>query len=182
MQSSRDADILESCRRGDRSAFNLLVRKYQDRVYQVVQRIVSNPDDARDIAQEVFIKAFQKVSTFRGDAQVFTWLYRIAVNLSLNHLRKKRLYTIFRMTDDHHAVPDSDPTPARSLEQEELRILVRSAVNRLPEKQKAVFILRYYEELSYEEIAGILKTSLGGLKANYHHATKKIEAYVKSRM
>ncbi len=182
MQSSHDADILDACRRGDRSAFNLVVRRYQDRVYQVVQHIVSDPDDALDIAQEVFIKAFQKVADFRGDAQVFTWLYRIAVNLSLNHIRKKRLHTIFRMTEEHHAVQDSSPIPSRTLEQEELRRLVQNAVAALPEKQKAVFILRYYEELSYEEIADILKTSIGGLKANYHHATKKIESYVKSRM
>ncbi|MBE0645099.1 MAG: sigma-70 family RNA polymerase sigma factor [Bacteroidetes bacterium] len=182
MQPPRETDILDACRQGDRAAFNLLVRKYQDRVFQVVHRMVADQDDARDIAQEVFIKAYEKVAEFRGDAQVFTWLYRIAVNLSLNHIRKGRLRTFFSMSDDHHQIQDTSPSPSVSFEQEELRRLVRDGVDHLPEKQKAVFILRYYEELSYDEIATILKTSVGGLKANYHHATKKIEEYVKTRM
>ncbi len=182
MEASNDADILEACRRGDRGVFNQLVRRYQDRVYHVVRRMVPDPDDALDIAQEVFIRAFEKVSDFRGDAQVFTWLYRIAVNLSLNHLRTARLRTFFRLSEDHHALPDTGPGPSTSVELSEMRTLIQSAMDRLPEKQKAVFVLRYYEELAYEEIAVILSTSVGGLKANYHHAVKKIEAYVKANM
>ncbi|MFA6232588.1 MAG: sigma-70 family RNA polymerase sigma factor [Bacteroidota bacterium] len=182
MQPSHNPDILEACRQGDRSAFNLLVRMHQEKIFHVVKRMVPDPDDARDIAQEVFIRAFEKVSEFRGESQVFTWLYRIAVNLSLNHLRKTKLRTFFRMEDDHHDFPDSGPSPEAKVEQHELRKIVRKAVDRLPEKQKAVFILRYYEELSYEEIAVILTTSIGGLKANYHHAAKKIESYVRARM
>ncbi|MFZ1729248.1 MAG: sigma-70 family RNA polymerase sigma factor [Bacteroidota bacterium] len=182
MQSTRDADILEACRLGDRTAFNLLVRTHQERVFHVIKRIVTDSDDALDIAQEVFIKAFEKVSEFRGDAQIFTWLYRIAVNLSLNHLRKTKLKTFFRLDDDHRELPDASPTPSGIVERDELRNLVQQAVEKLPHKQKAVFVLRYFEELSYEEISAILKTSIGGLKANYHHAVKKIESHVKAQM
>lgn len=182
MEASDDADILEACRHGDRKAFNQLVRRYQDRVYHVIRRMVPDSDDAQDIAQDVFIRAFEKAPDFRGEAQVFTWLYRIAVNLSLNHLRAARVRTFFSLSEDHHALPDTDPIPSAGLENAEMKALVRSAMDRLPKKQKAVFVLRYYEELAYEEIAGILKTSVGGLKANYHHAVKKIEAYVKAKM
>jgi RNA polymerase sigma-70 factor (ECF subfamily) len=155
---------------------------HQERIFHVVKRLVADHDDALDIAQEVFIRAYEKIADFRGEAQVFTWLYRIAVNLSLNHLRKIKLKTFLRLDEEHRELPDSGSTPSVELEQKEVRAMVHLALEKLPRKQKAVFVLRYYEELSYEEIAAILKTSVGGLKANYHHAAKKIEKYVKARM
>ena len=182
MHEARDADILEACRRGDRAAFNQLVRRHQDRVFQVIRRMVPDTDDARDIAQEVFIRAYDKVSDFRGDAQVSTWLYRIAVNLSLNHIRRGKLRRVLRMNEEQHEVQDGNPLPSANVERDELRDLVTRAVETLPKKQKAVFVLRYYQELPYEEIAAVLNTSVGGLKANYHHAVKKIEAYVKAHL
>ena len=182
MHPTREADILEACRQGDRAAFNELVRLHQDRVYQVVRRMVTDPDDAWDIAQDVFIRVYEKVSEFRGESQVFTWLYRIAVNLSLNHLRRTKLRRFVRMDDGQHELPDRDPLPSTDVEREELRVLVARGIDRLPRKQKAVFVLRYYEELPYEEIAAVLDTSVGGLKANYHHAVRKIEAYVKAQL
>jgi RNA polymerase sigma factor (sigma-70 family) len=182
MHASQDADILEACRRGDRKAFNQLVRTHQDRVYQVAKRMVSDADDAWDIAQEVFIRAYESVSEFRGESQLFTWLYRITVNLSLNHLRKVKVRRFFRMDDSHREFPDAGPLPSGEMERNEMKDLVLNAIATLPVKQKAVFVLRYHEELPYEEIAAILKTSVGGLKANYHHAVRKIEAYVKANM
>jgi RNA polymerase sigma factor (sigma-70 family) len=179
MTSAQDDHILEACRSGDRQAFNILVRQNQERVFNVVRRIVRSDDDALDITQDVFIRAWTSISTFKGEAQVFTWLYRIAVNLSLNHLRSAWIRSFFPLGDNHDHVPGDSEDAHHTLEREEARRVVAKAIDRLPPKQRAVFVLRYYEELSYEEIAGILNTSVGGLKANYHHAVKKIEEYVR---
>ena len=182
MQSSFDADILDACRRGNRAAFDQLVRTHQDRVYRTVLHMVRDPDDAWDIAQDVFVRAFEKLSEFRGEAQVSTWLYRIAVNLALNHLRTARLRRFLRLDDAQHALPATAPLPSEIMERTELQQLIDRAIETLPPKQKAVFALRYYEELPYEQIADVLHTSVGGLKANYHHAIRKIEAYVRKCM
>ncbi|MBR9975335.1 MAG: sigma-70 family RNA polymerase sigma factor [Bacteroidetes bacterium] len=182
MNSPQDTDILEACRRGDRAAFNQLVRLHQDRIFRVVRRMIPDADDAWDVAQEVFIRAYEKVAEFRGDAQVSTWLYRIAVNLSLNHIRRSRLRRFLRIDDGEHTLQDDGPSPSANIERMELRQLVERAIETLPKKQKAVFVLRYHEELPYEKIAAVLGTSVGGLKANYHHAVRKIEAYVKEHL
>ncbi|MBR9976943.1 MAG: sigma-70 family RNA polymerase sigma factor [Bacteroidetes bacterium] len=174
--------MIEACRQGDRAAFNQLVQMYQEKVFVVVQRMVDNTDDAYDITQEAFVRAYEGISGFRGESQLFTWLYRIAVNMSLNHLRKKRLRGFLRLEDGHQAVAAGDPSPAADAEATELRNLVETAIEMLPAKQKAVFVLRYYDEMPYEEISTILGTSTGGLKANYHHAMKKIETYVKAHL
>ncbi len=182
MTQRSEADIVDSCRSGDRSAFNQLVRLHQERVYWVVRRMIHDHDDAMDVTQEVFIKAYEKLDSFRGDAQIFTWLYRIAVNLSLNHVRKSRLRSFFSLTDKEDALEDDASTPDEDVELRETRRLIERAVDTLPHKQRAVFGLRYFEELPYEEISHILETSQGGLKANYHHAVRKIERYVKAHM
>lgn len=182
MSNPQDADILEACRRGDRTAFNTLVRLHQDRVYRVVRRMIPDADDAWDVSQEVFIRAYEKVAEFRGDAQVSTWLYRIAVNLSLNHIRRSKLRRFLRIDDGQHTLQDDTPSASADIERAELRKLVAQAIETLPKKQKAVFVLRYHEELPYERIAAVLGTSVGGLKANYHHAVRKIEAYVKKNL
>lgn len=182
MTQRSETDIVEASIAGDRSAFNQLVRLHQERVYWVVRRMIRDHDDALDLTQEVFIRAYEKLDNFRGDAQVFTWLYRIAVNLSLNHIRKSRLRSFFSLTDREEMLPDSGADADERLEREELRGLIADAVETLPEKQRAVFVLRYFEELPYDEISTILETSAGGLKANYHHAVRKIDRYVKAHM
>lgn len=182
MQDTHEEDIIEACRRGDRAAFNQLIRMYQERVFVVVRRMVDNTDDAYDITQEVFVRAYEGISGFRGESQPFTWLYRIAVNMSLNFLRKRRLRGFLRLEERHQEVAAAVPSPADNAETMELRNLVETAIGMLPAKQKAVFVLRYYDEMSYAEISTILGTSIGGLKANYHHALKKIETYVKAHV
>jgi RNA polymerase sigma-70 factor (ECF subfamily) len=182
MINRSDADIVDSVKAGDRTAFNQLVRTYQERIYWVALRMVRDHDDALDITQEVFIRAFEKIDSFRGDAQVYTWFYRIAVNLSLNHKRKSRLRSFFSLSDREEMIEDGARTPDESMEQCENRQLIERAVETLPEKQRAVFVLRYFQELPYEEISAILNTTQGGLKANYHHAVRKIERYVKARL
>jgi RNA polymerase sigma factor (sigma-70 family) len=179
MTETPDDDLVLACRDGDRRAFNELVRRYQKRVFHVVRGIVRDGDDALDITQDVFIRAWKGLDSFKGQAKVFTWLYRIAVNLSLNHLRSAWFRSFLPVGENHEHIR-SDETDAHSrLEHDEAARAVNTAIDALPPKQRAVFVLRYYEEMPYEEIAKILKTSVGGLKANYHHAVKKIEEHVR---
>ncbi|HOJ04802.1 MAG TPA: sigma-70 family RNA polymerase sigma factor [Bacteroidota bacterium] len=179
MTQSDDERIIEACRHGDRRAFNELVRGNQQRVYRVVRRIVQDPDDAMDITQDVFVRAYQGLDGFRGGSKIFTWLYRIAVNLSINHVKSGRVRRFFRFDREDGEYVDHAPGIHEGLEREEIRRSIERAIAALPAKQRAVFVLRYYEELPYEDIAGMLGTSVGGLKANYHHAMKKIEEKVR---
>lgn len=179
MTEPHEEHMVEACRNGDRRAFNALVREHQQRVFHVVRRMVKSDDDALDITQEVFIRAWKGIDRFKGDAKIFTWLYRIAVNLSLNHLRSAWFRSFIPLGEDHERFGATDQNVHEAIEQDEAKLAVSSAIEKLPPKQRAVFVLRYYEELPYEEISGILKTSVGGLKANYHHAVKKIEEHVR---
>ena len=177
-----DQVLVQEVRAGNRAAFTMLMRRYQERVYWSARRIVGSHEEADDIAQETFIKAYMALGDFRGDSSFYTWLYRIAVNLSLNSLRKKQVVNYLRDSPVLRKILPINEDPERLLELKELKSRLEAAVAELPEKQRAVFVLRYYDELSYEEIARILKTSVGGLKANYFHALKKIQAYLKDEI
>ena len=179
MTGHGDLELIELFRQGDESAFSEIVRRYQEKVYWVARRFVNDHDDADDIVQEVFIKAYDALKEFRSESGLFTWLYRIAVNMSLNSVRRKRVREFLQLDDLFDQEESHESRPDEVLERSEHRTLVEEAVGQLPEKQRAVFVLRYYEELSYEDIAAILKTSVGGLKANYFHAIRKIEEYVR---
>ncbi|HWP81072.1 MAG TPA: RNA polymerase sigma factor [Bacteroidota bacterium] len=179
MNEQTDAELLKRFHDGDELAFNILVQRYQEKVYWTARRFVGNHDDADDVVQEVFTKAYTALKEFRGESGVYTWLYRITVNLALNAIRRKRIGDFLRL-DELFATEDTQSEqPDEQVEREEHQRLIEEAIATLPEKQRAVFVLRYYDELPYEEIAVILKTSVGGLKANYFHAVKKIEEYVK---
>lgn len=174
-----DHEVLKNFQDGDESAFNIIVQRYQERIYWTAKRFLNDHDEADDIVQEVFVKAYSAFKNFRGDSGVYTWLYRITVNLSLNALRRQKVRDFLRL-DELLAPHDSEtPTPVEAMEQEETQKLIEQAIMQLPEKQKAVFVLRYHEEMPYEQISKILKTSIGGLKANYFHAVKKIGAFIK---
>jgi RNA polymerase sigma factor (sigma-70 family) len=179
MTDRSDVELLQLFQNGDESAFNHLVLRYQEKVYWVARRFITDHDGADDVTQEVFCKAYESLKEFRGESSIYTWLYRITVNIALNTLRKQKVREFFRI-DEMFDVEDTGSTsPDEAVERREEKELIEQAIARLPEKQKAVFVLRYYEELPYEEIAKILKTSVGGLKANYFHAVKKIQEYVK---
>ncbi len=183
MRDRTDQELIALCRQGRRDAFNEVVRRYQDKVYWLVRRLVADHDDALDIAQDVFVRAYHGVADFRGDSQIFTWLYTIARNLSLNHLRRKNLRNFFHIDSIIDSAPsDAADAPDTTIEQSETRTLIEAAIDKLPAKQKQVFLLRYYEEMPYEQIAALLNTSVGGLKANYFHAVRKIEEHVKHAM
>jgi len=172
-----DTALIEEFKRGDARGFNELVKRYQQRVYWLVRRTVGNHEDADDITQEVFVRVYQSLKRFRGEASFYTWLYRIATNLTLNAIRKKRLRTAVGF-EQLSTAPDTNAAPDDQIAQKEYEQALLAAIEQLPPKQKLVFTLRYYDEMSYEDMARVLKKSVGGLKANYFHALKKIQSYV----
>lgn len=179
MERKSDLDLIQEVRNGNRQSFTELMRRYQERVYWVARRIVGSHEDADDIAQETFVKAYVGLGDFRGDSSFFTWLYRIAVNLSLNAIRKRQVMNYLHESPLLSRILPADDDPQKKAEYRDLLSKLEKAVALLPDKQRAVFVLRYYEEMPYAEIAKVLKTSVGGLKANYFHALKKVQQVLK---
>ncbi|MGD1844440.1 MAG: RNA polymerase sigma factor [Salibacteraceae bacterium] len=160
-------------------AFNLLVRQFQERVYWHIRRMVIDHEDANDVMQNTFVKAWRNLDKFRGDAALFTWLYRIATNESLTFLKKKRQRFFLPIVDVENELSqriDNDP----GFSGDEIERRLQQAILTLPEKQRLVFNMKYFDDLKYDEISTILGTSVGALKASYHHAVKKIEQNLKS--
>lgn len=159
--------------------FNMLVRSYQQKVYTLVRKMVIDHDDADDITQEIFIKIHKSIESFREDSQLYTWVYRIATNESLTFLKKKRRRFFIPIEDvDSELASKIDSSPAIS--GDEIQKKLQKALLTLPDKQRLVFNLKYYEEMPYEEMASVTGTSEGALKASYHHAVKKIEEFLKN--
>lgn len=158
-------------------AFTIIVKKYQEKIYWQVRRMVVHHQDADDVLQNVFIKAWKGLDSFREDAKLSTWLYRIAVNESLSFLeqQKKRSSVSF---DDVSEGLENKLHSEKGFDENKAVWKLQLAMHQLPEKQKMVFNLRYFEEMPYEEMSQILDTSVGALKASYHHAVKKIEEYI----
>ena len=161
-----DREAIAACRRGEREAFDRLVEKYQRDVYRLCYRYVNNHQDANDMAQEVFLKAYRAIDRFRGDSSFSTWLYRIAVNTCLNFRASRKP----EGAELPEALPDRAPGALERMERDERSDRVREAVARLPEKQRATLILKVYHDLTHEEVAGILGSSVGTVKANLFHA------------
>jgi RNA polymerase sigma factor (sigma-70 family) len=161
-------------------AFSKLVNTYQERLYWHIRRIVIDHDDADDVLQNTFIKVFKHLDNFREDSQLFTWLYRIATNESISFLKKQRKHIFVSMDDVAHSLSsklEADP----QLSGDAIQLKLQQAILKLPNKQRLVFNMKYFEEMKYEEMSEILGTSVGALKASYHHAVKKIEAELKSQ-
>ncbi|WP_111671095.1 RNA polymerase sigma factor [Algoriphagus litoralis] len=159
--------------------FRHLIETYQKRVYQVIRRMVLIHEDADDLTQNTFIKAFRYLDKFEGNSSVFTWLYRIATNEALTFLEKKKKRFSFAL-EDHQEKLESYLDQPGTLNGDQIQIKLQKALLTLPEKQRLVFHLKYQEELTYEQMAEITGTSIGALKASYHHAVKKIEHSVLS--
>ncbi len=178
-----DQEILDGFRTGaEQVAANILVRKYQKLVYATALRYVQSPEDALDIAQDVFIRVLKKIRDFRGESTLSTWLYRITVNEAIAFLRKKKIRSFFglEVAEDYSA--DSAYEPDTITERNEFEERLMSAIQMLPPKQRETFCLRYFDELTYEEISVMLGTSVGGLKANYFQAIKKISAIMNEEL
>lgn len=155
----------------------MLVRAYQKRVYYLIRKMVIDHDDADDLTQEVFIKVHRNIGNFREDAQLFTWIYRIATNECLNFLQRKKRRFFLPLGDLSHELSQKVDTSAL-ISGDEIQKKLQKAILQLPEKQRLVFNLKYFDDLPYEQIAEITGTSVGALKASYHHAVKKIEEYL----
>lgn len=162
-----------------RRGFELLVRQYSEQLYWQVRRIVLNHEDANDVLQNAFLKAWNGLSTFHGESKIFTWLSRIAINESLDFVRRQKNMPVVSTDDEDMKVAntlmaddyfDGDQTDA----------LLQQAIARLPDTQRTVFLLRYYDEMKYSEMSKLLKTSEGSLKASYHIAVRKISEFFKA--
>ena len=161
------------------AAFQKLMRDYQRPLYNHIRNIVLNHDDADDVLQNTFIKVFQFLKDFKGESKLFSWMYRIATNEAITFINKKAKRN--GTTSEAMQTKIVDNLKADTyFDGNEIQIKLQKAVALLPEKQQLVFKMKYYEEIKYEELSEILGTSVGALKASYHHAVKKIEEYVKT--
>lgn len=179
MPDKTDEGLIKEFQQGDVRVFNELVRRYQERVYWIARRLVGNHADADDVAQEVFIKIYDSLKGFRGESSFYTWVYRVTVNAALNLLRRNKIRDFVRFDEIIFPLLSDEPRPDERVESKEQKTLIDEAIAMLPAKQRTVFVLRYYENLPYGEIAKLLKRSVGGMKANYFHAVQKISRYLK---
>ena len=181
LEDLSDKELLERFRNPDTRnySFNLLIRKYEKKIYWHVRRIVINHDDANDVTQEAFVKVWKNLERFKEEAQLFTWIYRIATNEAISFLRKKRTRFFIPFIDVENQLSNSLKSD-NFFTADEIQLKLQKAILKLPEKQRIVFNMRYYDDLKYDEISEILGTSVGALKASYHHAAKKVEEYLKS--
>jgi RNA polymerase sigma factor (sigma-70 family) len=181
MQNYSDKELLSLFRNPDQRnyAFNLIVRKYQERLYWHLRKIVIVHDDTDDLLQDTFIKAWKGLANFREESQLYTWLYRIATNEALSFLKNKRKKYLLPIVDVEKELSSGLESDSY-FDGDELQKRLQKAILKLPEKQRLVFNLRYFDEMKYEDMAKILDTSVGALKASYHHAAKKIENMLKN--
>lgn len=158
-------------------AFEVLVHTYKERLYWHIRRIVLNHDDADDVLQNTFIKVFRNINSFKGDSKLYSWMYRIGTNEALSFLKSKSR-KLGVTTDDLVERAANNLQADVYFEGDEIQLKLQQAIASLPEKQKLVFNMKYFEALKYEEISEILDTSVGALKASYHLAVKKIEGFL----
>ncbi len=177
-----DAELVRRTLDGDHEAYRALVNAYQNKVYGLAYGVIHNREDALDIAQETFIKAFKKLRSFRGSSSFYTWLYRITVNLAIDYARKKR-HMVSVDYDDRlldETPPEGAPrgtrqaNPLEALKREELNATIMRAIMELPEEQRATVVLREIEDLSYAEIASVLGCSIGTVMSRLHYGRKKL--------
>ena len=179
MKTYNEEDIISRLQDPEmcREAFGEVVKAYSEQLYWQIRRMVLSHDDANDVLQNTFIKAWDNIEYFRAEARLSTWLYRIAFNECLNFINKKRAH-------DQLSIDDADKEALGKLESDpyfdgdETQLLLQKAIHTLPEKQRIVFNLKYFDEMKYEDMSDIIGTSVGALKASYHHAVKKITDFL----
>lgn len=157
-----------------REAFRELVKAYERPLYIVIRKMVLDHDETKDVLQETFIKVWENLDRFQSKSDLYTWVYRIAVNHCLAHLKKKKRIRLFGRDDWPQAQISSEDTMGG----DEMEKKLQEAILKLPDKQRMIFNLKYFEEMSYDQMARITDTSSGALRASYHHAVKKIEEYI----
>lgn len=160
-------------------AFRTLVSEYKERLYWHIRRIVISHDDADDVLQNTFIKIFRSIDKFKGDSKLYTWMYRIATNESITFINKKAKRQLVSTEEIQKAAINS-LTSDVYFEGNEAQLKLQKAIQQLPDRQQLIFKMKYFDDLTYEELSEILETSVGGLKSSYHIAVKKITAYIKN--
>ena len=160
-------------------AYTAIIKKYQERLYWHIRRLVVDHDDANDVLQNVFIRVWNGLENFKEESQLYTWLYRIGTNESLTFLENQKKRAAVSLSDVESGLSNKIKAD-RHFDPNRLEWKLQLAIQQLPEKQRVVFTLRYYDEMPYEEMSRVLETSEGALKASYHHAVKKIEDFIKN--
>jgi RNA polymerase sigma-70 factor (ECF subfamily) len=175
-----DIELIQDCRNPAtrEAAFSRIIKKYQERLYWHVRRMVSDHEDANDVLQNLFIKAWKGIEQFREESSLYTWLYRIATNESLTFLDQQKKRRSLSLDDEEREYLTGKIKADDHFDGRKLEWKLQLAIQQLPAKQRAVFNLRYFDEMPYEEMSRILETSEGALKASYHHAVKKVEEYI----
>ncbi|MDR0795913.1 MAG: RNA polymerase sigma factor [Tannerella sp.] len=179
MKPFSEEEIVAKLRDPDtrREAFTQVVEAYSEKLYRLIRKMVLSHDDANDILQNTFLKAWSNLEHFRGEAKIFTWMCKIAINENITFLNRQRAI-------NHISIDDADVFMLERLTGDEyfdgdaLQIKLEEAILNLPEKQRIVFLMKYHEEMKYDDMSEILGTSVGALKASYHHAVKKIETFL----
>lgn len=175
-----DSQLVEAIQNGDpKAAFADLVAHYSERLYWQIRELVLSHEDSHDILQNVFMKAWQNIAWFRGDAKLSTWLYKIALNESLNFLAQHKRREALSIDQIERIATSLSADPY--FDGDQVALELQKAILTLPERQRQVFVMKYFEDMKYEQISEILDTTVGSLKASYHHAVKKIEQYFSNR-
>jgi len=177
-----DAEILRKFQdeKTRNEAFNLLLKKYQQKLYWHIRRMVIDHDDADDLIQDTFVKVWKNLPGFRSDAQLYTWMYRIATNECITFLNKKKQKNNIPLDDVSYELADT-LADSSYFNGDQAQLKLQQAISTLPEKQRLVFNMKYYDDMKYEEMSEVLGTSVGALKASFHLAVKKIESFLLSK-
>ncbi len=179
MNGDRDKELLALFKKKESRnyAFNQIIHTYQERLYWHIRRIVILHEDADDVLQNTFLKAWNGLDNFREGSRLYTWLYRIATNEALSFLKMKKKKVLIPLHDFEKSVMNKSEE-GDYIDGDAIQMKLQRAIASLPEKQRIVFNMKYYDEMKYEEMAEVLKTSVGALKASFHHAVKKIEKLI----
>ena len=181
LTTTSDAELLEQFRNPvtKEKAYTTIIKKYQEKLYWHLRRMVVDHEDANDVLQNVLIRVWKGLENFREDSQLYTWLYRVATNECLTFLEQQKKRASVSLSDVETGLENKIKAD-QGFDGQKLEWKLQLGIQQLPEKQRIVFQLRYYEEMPYEEMSRVLETSEGALKASYHHAVKKIEEYIKN--
>jgi RNA polymerase sigma-70 factor, ECF subfamily len=177
-----DLELVRLFKKGNENAFTEIVNRYNQRLLHTAKIMLNDEDDAMDLTQEAFVKAYFNLKTFREDSSLYTWLYRIVYNLCISHLRRKKIVS-FISFDHHDEVMEfhsSDPGPEKEYERQELKMSIFKAVNALPLKQRTIFTMKQVDGLTHGEIADIMGITEGAVKASYFHAVRKLQVMLKN--
>lgn len=173
-KTAEEPELIQQFLRGDQSAFDELMTLHQKRVYRIALGVLGDHDEAADITQEAFIRAFRSLKNFKFGSRFGTWLHRITVNLCISHIRKQKLRQHLSLSEVSHLLKSPLGSPARDLDLKDLAHQIEEAIAILPPKQRAIFVMHHYEEMPHKEIAKIMNRSEGAIKSSYCQAVKKL--------